>query len=452
MPAGGRREHAIVIGGSMAGLALARALADGFERVTIVERDRLDGVARPRRGVPQGHHIHVLLARGALALEELFPGLRAELLAAGASSGDLLTAGRWYLNGRRLAAGRFGHDLLSMSRPFLEAHVQRRVRALPGVTIVDERHVRSLRTTADRRRVTGVRVTRKDGTTEDLPADLVVDCSGRHSRLPAWLEDLGYTPPPVTRLRLDLRYSTRQYRLPAGALGGQLFCAMGMVPDVPRAGVLVRIEDGRWLALLAGIAGERPPLDPAGFERFAATLVAPDVHDAIGAGAPLDDPRPFHYPEAVRHRYERLRRLPEGLLATGDAVGSFNPVYGQGMTVAALEALALRALLATGEPLSPLRWFRAIRRSVDVPWRLALSADLALPQVDGPRSPAMRLGVHYLSRLHATAAHDATLGAAFFRVAGLLDPPQRLFAPAVALRVLRGPGRAAAASLERAAL
>ncbi len=202
--------------------------------------------------------------------------------------------------------------------------------------------------------------------------------------------------------------------------------------------MLAAIEGGRHIVTAAGLAGHPPPSDPAGFERFLSGLVAPDVTAALEGAEPLDDPVGFRFPAGVRRRYERLRHLPPGLLVVGDGVCSFNPIYGQGMTAAALQAFALRAELARHDPPRSARYFRAVARVVDAPWLLATGADLAHPGVTGRRVPAVRLFNRYLPRVHAAAAHDPVVATAVLRVTGLLDPPTALLRPDRVARVLAG--------------
>ena len=180
------------------------------------------------------------------------------------------------------------------------------------------------------------------------------------------------------------------------------------------------------------------PTDPAGFGDFVAALPSGDIAAATAGAEPLDDPVPFRFPASVRHRYERLDRFPAGLLVIGDAVCSFNPVYGQGMTVAAAQAMSLRGLLARHAVPDARRYFRAIAAAIDVPWDIAVGADLAFPQVPGKRSAKVRLVNAYMPRLHAAAAHDQALAAALIRVIGLKDRPEGLLRPDRLLRVLRG--------------
>jgi hypothetical protein len=201
------------------------------------------------------------------------------------------------------------------------------------------------------------------------------------------------------------------------------------------------------MVTLGGRLGDHPPADPDGFLDFARSLRFPDIYDAVRDAEPLDDPVGFRFPVSVRHRYERLDRFPDGLLVLGDAVCSFNPIYGQGMSVAALEALTLRRHLQHGTRPQPHRFFADLARVVDVPWDIAVGGDLAFPGVQGRPTPKVRLINAYLARLHAAAAHDASLAGAFLRVAGLVAPPQSLLHPGVAVRVLWGSLRPATATV-----
>ncbi|MDG4764010.1 FAD-binding monooxygenase [Solwaraspora sp. WMMD406] len=430
--------HAVVLGASMAGLLAARVLSDSYRQVTIVDRDELPDSVGQRRSVPQGRHLHALLARGGQLLDDLFPGLTAEVRAAGVPSGDLLGGIRWLLSGHRIRQVDIGQPVLFPSRPLLEGHVRDRVRKLTGVTLLGGLAIAGLTTSSRGDRVTGVRVRAADGTESAIEADLTVDATGRGSRTPLWLGQVGYPPPETDRIHVDVGYASRSYRLPPGALGSDRLVLQNWTPDSPYGAGVAEQEGGRHIVTLAGILGHHPPTDPAGFAAFAANLPFPDIYQAFRDGEPLGDPVAFRYPANVRHRYERLARFPSGLLVIGDAVCSFNPIYGQGMTVSALQADALRRLLATGGTPSWRRYFRAVAAVVDVPWGIATGADLAFPGVVGRRTAKVRLTNAYLPRLHAAAVHDPTLAEAFVRVTGLLDPPVGLLRPDRVLRVWRG--------------
>ncbi len=451
---GNERERAIVLGGSIAGLLAARVLAETFGEVVVVDRDDLrddlrdglrDGLgddaqaAAPRRGTPQARHIHGLLARGHDALEELFAGLTDELVGQGARVGDMLADCRVLFGGHRFAPGPSGLTALCVSRPALERAVRRRVADLPGVRLLGRTDVVGLVADRDAQRVLGARVMgRADGSAEEeLRGDLVVDATGRGSRLPGWLESLGHPRPPVEQMRVGVGYASRQYRLAPGALGDDVFAVSGPTPERPRGGALSLIEQGRCLVTLMGVLGDHPPTDAEGFERFAADLALADLRNALQDAEPLDDPVGYRHPTSLRHRYD-LVRTPAGIVAVGDAVCALNPIYGQGMTVAALEAVALRRHLATGSP--DLRRFqREVARISGVAWTLSSGADLTFPQVEGRRTPATRMLGRYVARIQAGAAVDPVLGRAFLRVTSMVDDPPALVRPAVLRRSLRRP-------------
>ena len=419
------RQHAVIIGASMAGLLAARALADFFPRVTVLDRDALPATAAHRRGVPQDRHAHSVQPRGLQLLEAMFPGLTAELADAGAVRGRM----RFHLSGYRLAPPVGGRPGLFASRPLLEHHIRSRVAALPTVTITSRCLVTGLITEGDR--VTGVRTA-----DTQVAADLVVDASGRGSRTPSWLVELGYPAPAQDRIEVGLRYVTRTYRLPPGILGGDVAVLTAATPAIPRGALLAATEGERHIVTAAGMGDDAPPTDPQRFEHFLTRLPCSDIAVALADAEPLDAPVAFRFPASVRRRYERRGRFPRGLLVLGDAVCSFNPVYGQGMTVAALQATALRDELARSDPPRARRYFRRIAALIDPPWTVAAGADLAHPQVMGPRGPTVRILNRYLPRLHAAAAHDPVSATAVLRVTGLLDPPTALLRPDRLARVL----------------
>ena len=432
-------HRAVVLGASIAGLLAARVLSEAYAQVIVVDHDHLPGTAAPRRCVPQARHTHVLIERGQQVLEELFPGFTDDLVARGVPTLDNLRDVRWCLSGHRFPQPESGMTVVSASRPFLEDRVRARVSELPGVTLVDRCDAAGLTMTPDRRRVTGVRVLRRaDGSAEQvLDADLVVDATGRGSRAPTWLAELGFEAPGEEKVQVGLGYTTQIYRAPAPGLGNDLGVVIGPTPDAPRGGALQLLEGNRFLVTLMGMLGEFPPTDPDGFLDFARTLPIPDLCDVIRAAEPIERPRSFRFPASVRRRYERLSRFPAGFLVTGDALCSFNPIYAQGMTVAALEAIALRRHLQRGTEPHPRVFFRDVANVIDVPWDMSVGADLAFPDVIGTRSPKIRIANAYIPRLHAAAAHDPVLATTFIRVAALVDRPGRLMSPGTVLRVLR---------------
>lgn len=451
-PFAGRR--AVVIGGSIGGLVAARVLADHFGEVAVVERDAIpDDLREARKGVPQARQLHGLLAQGERILNDLFPGFTGELLQDGAIAYDFGLGLAWHHHGAWKPRFETGVRTVCMTRPLLEAHVRRRAFALPRVRRLDQREVVELSASPDRSRITGVVVRQRDegGQIERLPAELVVDASGRGSRTPAWLEALGYQRPDESTIQVRVGYASRQYRPrdPAQLPWKSLY-VLGSPSDSRRFGCIAPIEGGRWIVVLAGLFGDHPPADPEGFLEFARGLPNDALYRALLGAEPVTDVAVSKFPAHLRRHYERMARMPEGLAVLGDALASFNPVYGQGMTSACLQALALDAALkeqrrrAGRGAMSGLsrRYHAAAARAVDLPWRMSTGEDLAYPETRGRRpflQPIMRW---YTGMLHRAAQVDREVYVRFVRALHMLDGPEALLDPRLILRVLRA-GRSA---------
>ncbi|MEO7061680.1 MAG: FAD-dependent monooxygenase [Lapillicoccus sp.] len=437
LPSSGPR--AVVVGASIAGLLAARALSEAVGEVVLIDRDDLPEGPTHRGGVPQDRHSHGLLTRGREVIEELLPGITAELVAAGALSADVQQRSALYVGPRPMAAGRSGLYGLGVSREALEAAVRRRVTALPGVVVLQRTSVLDLAFSADGSTVTGVVVSPLDhpGTISTLSAHLVVDASGRTSRLPDWLERHGHQPPVEERRRVDVSYATRRFRRRRGALGGLGMVIVPATAGLARAGILIAQEGDLWTMSLAGYHGERPPTELGDFRAYARTLVSPVLADALAEMVPVDEGTTYRFPSNVRRRYERLHDFPDGLLVIGDALCAFDPVFGQGMTVAALEALTLRDCLVEGRAGLARRYFSRAARHVDTPWMVTGSSSPPSPLTSTRPPLSLRLFAWWVREVQQAAVTDPGMATAFLRVTHLVTPPSSLFAPSCGAQVLR---------------
>ena len=440
MPALG--ERAVVLGASMGGLLAARVLADFFGTVTVVERDLLPDGPAIRRGVPQVRHVHVLLARGAQILDELFPGLLNELVADGAPVWDdgelselqLSFGGHEMLRSGKIALEPKALAVYMPSRPFLECHVRRRLQAMNNVTILGGHEVAELKSTAARDRVTGVRVVNRDhGAQRELMADVVMDARGRGAHTPAFLDSLGYGRPVEDHIVMHTTYVSQLLRIPNGTLK-EMLVDIGPAPGRPTGMFLTGYENDTWMFTVFGMVGHEPPRDLAGMLSFAKEYCPAHLIAAVRAAEPIGEVAHHRMPSSQWRRYDKMPRLPDGLLVCGDAICSLNPIYGHGMTVAALDAKALRDCLRRGDTDLPRRYFRASAKPIGVAWKMVAASDLAVPGVAGRRSRSMRVTTRLVDWALTACESDPVVAARFFKVNGLIDPPIRLLHPAFVYR------------------
>jgi 2-polyprenyl-6-methoxyphenol hydroxylase-like FAD-dependent oxidoreductase len=431
------KNVAIVIGASIGGLLAARVLAESFDEVVLVERGELADAPIARPGVPQSNHAHGLLAGGMDALDQLFPGLVDELESLGCPTGDNLRDVAWVFSGRRLAMGDSGVRGMTVARPLLEHTIRRRVLKLPRVRLESGLRVTGLLSTAGR--ITGVRVVSTSGREEQhLTGDLVVDASGRRSPLPEWLAALGYAPPRIEEVALETHYASRIYSRRPHHLNGGIALVVVSDPEQPRGGIALALDDQRWIVSQYALAGERPPKDHAGFVRFARSLASPELAAILEDAEPLGDSATLRFPSSIRRHYEKMRDFPRGLLVMADSLCSFNPTFGQGITVAAKEAVALRELCGTVAPAELGRAFsRKAAPIVDVAWNASVGRTFLYPGVVGRPTLKMRIANAYFPKVIARAHEDAEVATALLEAMHFLVPPERLFAPRFALKVFR---------------
>lgn len=444
-------NEALVIGGSLAGLLAARVLTEHFDRVTIIERDCFPAEPVPRKGVPQSRHVHGLMMRGRMILEDFFPGLQDELIRAGAplmdSTADLamLTPAGW--------ATRFASNLslLTFTRDLLDYHVRRRLAGLPQVRFIEEVEVTGLLPADKAGGVAGAAVRLRsqagegsDGAQMLLPADLVIDASGRGSQAPQWLAALGYAPPPETMVNGFLGYASRLYRRPASFSGNwKALFIQAAPPERTRAGLIFPVEGDRWLVSLTGGGRDYPPIDEAGFADFARHLASLEFYNAIKDTEPLSPISSFRATENRLRHYERMPRLPQNFIVLGDAACAFNPVYGQGMSAAALGALALAQNLreqASGHADRRLAssFQKKLAKVNAAPWMLATSEDYRYREtVGGPASLTTRLMHRYMDQVIRLSTKSSIVRRRLMEVFHMLRTPDTLFHPGIILRVLK---------------
>jgi flavin-dependent dehydrogenase len=412
-------------------------LSDYFDAVTILERDPVNDAPEPRKGQPQTVHIHGLLTKGFQLIEQYFPGIGKSLTEGGALTGDFGEQVHWHQFGGYKVKFTSGLMGMTMSRPFLEWHIRQRVMALPNVSLRSSRAVSEIIPSPDKKRVTGVRAIHRGGgnQTEFLSTALVVDASGRASSAPKWLDEFGYASPDEEEVKIKVGYATRLYRRDPK---DQSVVMISAEPPTGRRGAyLFPIEGDRWIVTAGGYLGDYPPTDEAGFLEFLRSLPAPDIHNILSSAEPLTEVVPYKYPASLRRHYENLKRFPEGYLVLGDAFASFNPIYGQGMTSAALQAQALDEILKRRRSLHGLwrPFFQRAAKVVDTPWQLAVGEDFRYPETEGKKSIWTDRLNAYVLRVHKATHHDEDVYAQFLRVMNLIDPPASLLAPRILWRI-----------------
>jgi 2-polyprenyl-6-methoxyphenol hydroxylase-like FAD-dependent oxidoreductase len=424
-------DRSVVAGGSMAGLVSARVLADYFDTVTVLEADEYPDEPAPRRGVPQGTQVHALQESGRATLEALFNGYTDDLLAAGGveldSASDLLL----YSQGDFLADGTEQIPGYTATRPLVEDVTRRRLAEVDGVEF--RTGYRVVDYSCDGSTVDGVVFRDGAGETTQLPADFAVDATGRTSVTPDWLERNGYAAPPVKNVDIDVGYSTVTVERSPGEEWAVLATA-----EAPRTrgGLAFPVEDDCWQLNFHGVHSDHPPGDIDDLLEFASTLPIPHLERLLRERRVVSEVSQYPFPSSRRQYYERLEDFPEGFAVVGDAIASFNPVYGQGMSVAALDALELHHALADGLAGIGPRFFQRASNVVDTAWSLAVGADAQFAQTTTSVSPVDELFARYFARFTRKSHSDPALRSAYMRVLSMEEPPRALLRPGLLARVL----------------
>jgi 2-polyprenyl-6-methoxyphenol hydroxylase-like FAD-dependent oxidoreductase len=437
-----RREHAIVLGASVAGLAAARVLAEHFQKVTLVERDALEAedTSVSRKGVPQGNHGHGILTRGYRLLDEYFPGLVNELVAAGAQRADTTGDFLWYQFGGWKLRADSGLEGVVTSRPLLEVGMRRRVRSLPNIELLGNHDAVEPCFDAANARVRGLRVRNRGSARErELDADLVVDSTGRGSHAPRWLSDRGFGQVVESVANVDVGYSTAFFERRPGDLYGAKGAMIASTPPAStRSCAILGVEGGRWQVTLVGALRDYPPTRLSDFRRYARSLPTPEVYELIADREPQSPFYQYRFPANRRLYYERLPKFPEGFLLVGDALCCFNPMYGQGVTVAMIQAQALDQSLHLGDDRLAPRFLRSAGELIDTPWTITTGEDLRYAKHAAPRPLGTAVLHRYLEWVHRAARHDPVVLRRFFEVVTMLAKPSSMLTPGMLWRVLVG--------------
>jgi 2-polyprenyl-6-methoxyphenol hydroxylase-like FAD-dependent oxidoreductase len=437
-------KHAVVVGAGMAGLAAAGALADWFEQVTVLERDALPGTPSHRTGTPQSWHSHGLLAGGQRALEQLFPGFGDALGRAGAVS---IRFNQDFLeeppHRDPMPLRDFGLSGYTMSRPLIELTLRRCLEQRGNVAFRDGIRALSLDASQDGRRVTAVRcATAGDHRILVVPADLIVDASGSGLLTTSLLQSVGLGLPRMTTIGVGLGYTTAIMDVPADSPPDwKVVLTHADAPHSSRRALILPIEGNRWIMTVAGRGDDRPPADWPALQTYLRHLVTPTVYNRIRNTKPVGKLVRYGFAESVRRHFEQMDNFPDGLIPFGDAVCRFNPIYGQGMTVAAKEAVLLHDLLAaeatTGDALSGLghRFLAEAQALIETPWMMAAIPDFAFPETRGERPADLQHSLQFAGALSRLAARDAEVQRLVIEVWNMLKPRSAYQDPEIVRRV-----------------
>ncbi len=436
-------KQAVVVGAGMAGLTAARSLADFFERVIILENDALPKEATHRPGTPQSRHLHALLAGGLQALGRLFPGFEESLSQAGAVRLRMGYDDRIERPGYDPFPQRdLGILIYGMTRPLLEFTTRKRLGEYRNIELSESCRAQQFIAAPGEATVTAVRCENSDGTSERLAADLVIDASGHGSLTLALLQSIGWPLPEETSIGVDIGYATALFEIPEDAPPDWI--GARTLPDYPRnkrAASILPVEGNRWILTLGGRYDEKPPADWDGFLMYAQNLRTPTVYNAIRHAKRPSEIARFGFKASCWRHFERLEKFPRALLPFGDAICRFNPIYGQGMSVAALEADVLNRLLtaqsAESDGLAGLAaaFFPEAERLIDTPWWTAAIPDFSDPRTEGQRPSDLEDTFKFFAALLKLAAQDAAVHKLFIEIQNLLKPRSAYCDPELVRRV-----------------
>lgn len=431
-------KRAIVIGGSIAGKLSARVLSEFFEEVIVVEKDQKNDSIAIRKGVPQGSQGHVLLKGGEEIIEELFPGIIDEMVKEGSTVSDFAQDLLWFHHGYQKNRFNSGMSIIQQSRPFLEWHIQKRMENFPNIDFRYGCKVTKLLLNA-KKEISGLTVEKLDGKQMNLSGDLVVDASGAASFTPRWLEELGFNKPEKAEVKVDLFYASMIFgKLATGDSNWHSLLIYPKPPKQSRGGTISPIEGGRHLVTLLGYGIEPLPSDHPSFLQYAKNLDQPDLYEAIKTAVPESGIQIYRFPAFRRYHYDKLNQFPAGLLVMGDSFCRIDPVFAQGMSIAAMEAEVLRKMLKTFKTKEKLtkEFHRNISKIIDIPWLIALTEDFRFRHTSGKKPIGLSILQKYVKNVVLACSHNEKIYRQFMKVLHLKAHPVSLFKPAILYGVI----------------
>jgi len=436
-------QRAVVIGAGMGGLATAGALARYFDGIEILERDGLTASAGSRSGTPQDRHPHGLLAGGLRALDQIFPGYKRDLAAAGAVPVSFARDVQFeHPDVGVLPKRDFGIPVLCATRPLIELVLRRRAETLANIALRPASRVIGIVPSAGGAGMRGVQFVNGSGRWETLDADLVVDASGRGAPTLTLLDALCWDRPQMTEIGVDISYATAVVEIPPDATTE--WKAVLTLPDPPHLAlhaIIVPTEDGRWITAIADHSATAWIETWGAFLEASRLLITPTVYNALRYAQPPEGIRHYRFPVSTWKHFERLPRLPRGVLPVADALCRFNPIHGQGMSSAAKQARLLQDVLsraaASPDPIAALQsgFMSEVASVLETPWMMSTSADLAFPQTRGERPDNFTEAREFEAALFRAAVADPVVHRAMTEVAQLLQPHQRLQEPDIMRRI-----------------
>ncbi len=438
---------AIIVGGGVAGLLAARVLSSHFEQAVVLEKDVYPEKAVPRNGIPQSHHIHILLMKGKQILTELFPNLESVLISKGAHKVDLLADVKYHLAtgfAMRLKSGMY---TIACTRQLLENSIRHELLIqCQNVKIIDNSRVTGLTKCTNGNRILGVNALSNDALSDFYDGKLIVDATGRRSETVQWLEKIGFEKPPKLKINSWIGYATQKYKIPNDLnLDWKSLIVLTNPPVNPRMAVIYPVEgDNIVMVGLLGIGKTYPPTDKGGFEEFAKQIGVVEVKEIIEKSKPVSSIFGYREIGSRKYLFDKMKKWPDNFIALGDSVCSFNPIYGQGITVAAMCAKILKSHLENnGKTNNPIEkgfsqsFQRKVAKANSFPWLLGTSEDLRWPSSEGPRPNLLtKIMQKYVNDVMLLGPESEIATRSFFAMLHLLKSPLVLFHPSIILHIL----------------